>query len=49
MARDVLAIPISIMASESSFSIGSQILNKYMNRLLSENVETIICSSSWKH
>lgn len=41
--------PYFLVAFESAFSIGSQILNKYMNSLFSENVEAIICITNWKY
>ena len=47
MARDVLAIPLSIVASESAFSVGGRVLDAYRSSLKLETVEAIICLRNW--
>ena len=47
MARDLMSIPITTIASKSSFSIGKKILTTYRSHLLPENVEATLCTKSW--
>ena len=47
IARDVLAILISTVASESAFSIGGQILTLHRSRLHYTTLEAWMCSKSW--
>ena len=47
IARDVLAIPISTVASETTFSMSGNKVTKQCNRLKPEIVGTLMCSQSW--
>ena len=47
MARDLMSIPITIVASESSFGTGKKILTPYRLCLLLENAEVRLCTKSW--
>ncbi|KAG8388143.1 hypothetical protein BUALT_Bualt02G0095200 [Buddleja alternifolia] len=47
MARDNLAIPITIVASESTFSVGSRVIDKYRSKLFPDSVELLMCGSDW--
>ncbi|KAK2639403.1 hypothetical protein Ddye_027198 [Dipteronia dyeriana] len=47
IARDILAIPISTVASESSFSTSGRIVSAQRNRLLPSTLEAIIRTQNW--
>ena len=47
IAKDVLAIPISTVASESSFSTSGRILSPHRSRLNWTTLEALMCSRSW--
>jgi hypothetical protein len=44
LARDVLAIPISTVASESAFSTGGRILDDFRSSLTPFMVEALVCT-----
>ena len=47
MARDILSILVSIVASESAFSVGGRVLDRFRSLLKSDVVEAIVCTRDW--
>ncbi|KAI8554833.1 hypothetical protein RHMOL_Rhmol05G0127400 [Rhododendron molle] len=47
MARDILSIPITSVASESTFSAGSRVIDPYRASLATETVEMLLCGADW--
>ncbi|CAI0459842.1 unnamed protein product [Linum tenue] len=47
MARDIFAVPISTVASESAFSTGGRVLDLFRTSLSTEVVEALICCEDW--
>ncbi|XP_031106294.1 zinc finger BED domain-containing protein RICESLEEPER 2-like [Ipomoea triloba] len=47
LARDVLAIPISTVASESAFSTSGRVLDSFRSSLTPKIVEALVCTQDW--
>ena len=47
IAREVLAIPVSTVASESTFSTGGRVLDPYRSSLTPKMVEALVCTQDW--
>ncbi|KAL4587636.1 hypothetical protein LXL04_000508 [Taraxacum kok-saghyz] len=47
MARDLLAIPVSTVASESVFSTSGRILDPYRSSLTDKMIQCLICTQDW--
>jgi len=47
MDADILAIPISIVAFVSTFSVGGRAIDEFRSRFNIKSVEALICGGDW--
>ena len=47
IARDIFAMPVSTVASESAFSTGGRVLDNFRSSLTPVMVEALICTQNW--
>ncbi|KAI8569979.1 hypothetical protein RHMOL_Rhmol02G0319100 [Rhododendron molle] len=47
VARDILAIPVSTLASEFALSTGGRVLDPYRTSLSPKRAEALICTQDW--
>ena len=47
MARDLLAVPISMVASKSPFSAGGKVLEPHRASLSTDTIQMLLCGSDW--
>ncbi|KAK2655118.1 hypothetical protein Ddye_008170 [Dipteronia dyeriana] len=47
IARDILAIPVSTVASESTFSTSGRFVSHHRSRLHAQTIEALICTQDW--
>jgi hAT family C-terminal dimerisation region len=47
LARDILGVPISTVASESTFSTAGRTLSPVRSSLSDESIEALICAQDW--
>jgi hypothetical protein len=46
-ARDIMAIPVTTVASESVFSTGGRVISPHRSRLAPKIVEGLMCMKAW--
>jgi len=47
IARDIFAIPVTTVASESAFSTSGRVLSEHRSGLTSKMLEALMCSQDW--
>ncbi|KAL5564361.1 hypothetical protein UlMin_027525 [Ulmus minor] len=47
IARDILAIPVTTVASKSAFSTGGRVVSPHRNRLHPKTLEALVCVQDW--
>ncbi|KAG2689215.1 hypothetical protein I3760_09G129800 [Carya illinoinensis] len=47
MTRDILSVPVSTVASESTFSVGERIIDQFKSALKPDIVEALVCTRNW--
>ena len=47
IARDVLTVPVSTVASEAAFSAGGRVVSKKRCNLSLEAIEAVVCLKYW--
>ena len=47
IGRDILAIPVTTVASESAFSTGSRCVSPSRNKLHPRTVDDLVCTQDW--
>ena len=47
LARDLLAIPISTVASESTFSLAKKVINPWRGSLSKKTIQALVCLEDW--
>ena len=47
IARNILAIPVTTIASESSFSTGGKHVSPHRNRLHPKTLKALVCTKNW--
>lgn len=47
VARDIFAIPVTTVASESAFSTSGRVLSEHRSRLTLDILEALMCSQDW--